>query len=48
MAVTATGEFPTLGSWKFTPPAEGDWVPVIDDAARNLPPPGASALRAGN
>ena len=38
---TASGEFPTQGSRQFTPPAEGDWVLVIDDAARKLPAPGA-------
>ena len=47
-SATASGEFPTQGSREFTPPAEGDWVLVIDDAARNLPAPGATALRAEN
>jgi len=47
-SATAAGEFPTDGSREFTLPAEGDWVLVIDDAARNLPPPGGSALRAKN
>jgi len=39
--VSAAGEFPTTGSHDFTPPAEGDWVLVLDDAARGFPPPGA-------
>lgn len=34
------GQFPTAGNHKFTPPAPGDWVLVIDDASRRLPPPG--------
>jgi len=35
------GEFPTTGKRKFTPPGDGDWVLVLDDASRNLPAPGA-------
>ena len=34
------GEFPSSGKKQFTPPAEGDWVLVLDDASRNLAPPG--------
>jgi len=34
------GEFPGGGLIKLTPPADGDWVFVIDDAAANLPAPG--------
>lgn len=37
------GEWPNTGVRKFTPPDEGeniDWVLVLDDAARKLPPPG--------
>jgi hypothetical protein len=34
------GNFPTSGKKQFTPPGEGDWVLVLDDAARNLPDPG--------
>ncbi len=41
---TASGEFPTRGSRDFTPPEEGDWVLVIDDASRKLPVPGATVL----
>ena len=37
---TAAGTFPTGGTRELTPPADGDWVLVIDDASRNLPPPG--------
>jgi hypothetical protein len=29
----------TGANQKFAPPAEGDWVLVIDDASRKLPPP---------
>ena len=43
-SATASGEFPTHGSRDFTPPAEGDWVLVIDDAAGKLPAPGATVL----
>jgi hypothetical protein len=25
---------------EFSPPGEGDWVLVIDDASKQLPPPG--------
>jgi hypothetical protein len=39
---SAAGEFPTTRARDFTPPAEGDWVLVLDDAARRLPAPGAS------
>jgi hypothetical protein len=37
---TSIGKFPTSGKKEFKPPAEGDWVLVLDDAARNLPAPG--------
>jgi hypothetical protein len=43
-SATASGEFPTRGSREFTPPAEGDWVLVLDDASRKLPAPGARVL----
>jgi len=36
----ASGKFATGSKQKFTPPAEGDWVLVVDDASRSLPPPG--------
>jgi len=36
----SAGEFPTHGSRNFIPPADGDWVLVLDDAARKLPAPG--------
>ena len=35
------GQVATSGKQQFTPPAEGDWVLVLDDASRNLPAPGA-------
>ena len=37
------GEFPNSGEREFTPPDKGemiDWVLVLDDAAKNFPPPG--------
>ncbi len=37
---SAADTFPTSGTWELTPPAEGDWVLVLDDASRKLPPPG--------
>lgn len=37
---TSAGHFPATGRHKFRPPAEGDWVLVVDDASLNLPPPG--------
>jgi hypothetical protein len=36
----SAGSFPTRGMQNFSPPAEGDWVLVLDDASRQLPPPG--------
>jgi hypothetical protein len=46
-SATAIGVFPTRGSRDSTPPSEGDWVLVLDDAARQLPAPGVPATRAG-
>ncbi len=40
---TAIGTFPDTGQREFTPPDPGehlDWVLVLDDAAKNYPPPG--------
>jgi hypothetical protein len=37
---TSAGTFPTGGAQTFTPSTEGDWVLVLDDASRKLPPPG--------
>lgn len=40
---TTIGEFPNSGVREFTPPDHGemiDWVLVLDDAAKNYPPPG--------
>jgi hypothetical protein len=34
------GEFPTSGKKQFNPPGDGDWVLVLDNAARSLPEPG--------
>jgi len=36
------GTFPAKGMREFTPPKEGDWVLVLDDASRQLPPPGVA------
>jgi hypothetical protein len=36
----AAGTFVTEGTKQFTPPAEGDWVLVLDDASKQLPAPG--------
>ncbi len=36
----AAGKFATHAKQQFTPPGEGDWVLVLDDASRKLPPPG--------
>ena len=41
------GEFPNIGEREFIPPAPGehiDWVLVLDDAAKNFPPPGAQEV----
>ncbi|HUV89982.1 MAG TPA: glycoside hydrolase family 140 protein [Anaerolineae bacterium] len=37
---TSAGEFPTRGCQRLTPPGEGDWVLVLDDASRDLAAPG--------
>jgi hypothetical protein len=37
---TSAGSFAAEGTRQFTPPAQGDWVLVIDDASRRLPAPG--------
>jgi hypothetical protein len=34
------GEFPTSGKQAFTPPSDGDWMLVLDDASRKLTAPG--------
>ena len=36
------GTFPSTGTHEFTPPGEGDWVLVLDDADKKLPAPGIS------
>ena len=41
--VTEAGAFATTGILEFTPPAEGDWILVLDDASQKLPPPGQSS-----
>ncbi len=38
------GSFPSSGSQVLTPPDTDDWVLVIDDESRNLPPPGSEPL----
>jgi hypothetical protein len=37
---TAAGNFPATGARQFTPARQQDWVLVLDDASRHLPPPG--------
>jgi hypothetical protein len=37
------GVFPLSGSRDFTPPGDGDWALVLDDAGRGYPPPGSRA-----
>jgi Protein of unknown function (DUF4038)/Putative collagen-binding domain of a collagenase len=45
---SSAGEFPTTGTRPITPPTEGDWAMVLDNAARHLPAPGSSQrIRAG-
>jgi hypothetical protein len=39
---TAAGVFPASGGQKLTPPTEGDWVLVLDDASLKRLPPGAA------
>jgi hypothetical protein len=44
------GEFPKTATRSFTPPMPGeqmDWVLVVDDAAKDYPPPGQSRKIAG-
>jgi hypothetical protein len=36
------GEFPTTGKKQFTPPGDGDWVLMLDDASRKAAAPGHS------
>ena len=46
-AATAIGEFPNTGEREFTSPDKNedrDWVLVLDDAAKNFPPPGKAKL----
>jgi hypothetical protein len=35
------GSFATNGAVQFTPPSDGDWVIVLDDASKRLPAPGS-------
>jgi hypothetical protein len=39
--VTTAGTFPTRGLQELTPPGDGDWVLVLDDAAKKRPAPGS-------
>ena len=41
---TRIDDFPTTGSQAFTPPSNGDWLLVIDDAALDFPAPGKALL----
>jgi len=43
-AAGVIGEFPAQGTKRFAPPSSGDgsdWVLVLDDAAKEFPPPGS-------
>jgi hypothetical protein len=40
---TAAGRFAAKGIGEFTPPDHEDWVLVLDDEAKKLPPPGTIA-----
>jgi hypothetical protein len=42
-AATTIDAFPRQGTRELKPPAEGDWVLVLDDAAANRPVPGRAA-----
>ena len=45
---TRIGEFTNTEEREFVPPDNGellDWILVLDDAAQNFPPPGASMLK---
>ncbi len=45
---TAIGEFEANGERRFSPPDTGevlDWVLVLDDAAKNYPPPGTRQVK---
>jgi hypothetical protein len=42
-ASQSAGSYPTSGPTEFTPPGDGDWALVLDDAAQQLPAPGRSA-----
>ncbi len=39
--VSDGGTLPSTGTHDFTPPGEGDWVLVLDDAEKEFPKPGA-------
>ena len=38
---TEAGAFATEGAMQFTPPSDGDWVIVLDDASKHIPAPGS-------
>jgi hypothetical protein len=44
-SVNLAGEFPITGKHQFTPPGDGDWVLVLDDASRGLGAPGQPSGR---
>jgi len=41
-ASTDAGEFATQGKRPFTPPGDGDWILLLDDASKKLQAPGQS------
>lgn len=40
---TVAGTFPASGTREFTPPGDGDWVLMLDNASLQLPPPGSGS-----
>jgi hypothetical protein len=42
--VTEIGVLPTNSSHEYMPPVEGDWVLVIDNSTKHLPPPGKDQI----
>jgi len=38
---SAAGQHSTQGTQEFTPPGDGDWILVLDDASKNRQPPGS-------
>jgi hypothetical protein len=45
---TSIGTMPRAGVRAFSPPADGDWLLVLDDASKDRPAPGAAARTASH